>query len=72
MTLFWIGIIIFFIGAIVRYCFKSKYYNAYIKAKQAGNDPVSAGRRYRPFVVIGGALQILGCIVGLSAFFFME
>lgn len=69
MTLFWIGIIIFFTGSVIRYLFKSKFYKAYIKASQTEHDIAEVRHKYRPMIILGGMLQIIGCIVGMGSFF---
>lgn len=63
MTLFWVGVSIFVIGALVRYYYKFKYYKDY---KNNAHTDLQRGEmrdKYRPLVFVALAIEVIGCII---------
>lgn len=64
MTLFWIGIIIFAIGVVIRNVFKIQMYREYNKAKgmtEIRKKELNA--HYRPLIFIGLGIETAGVIL---------
>lgn len=69
MTWFWIGIIVFVIGFVLRYVFKFKYYADY---KSNANMPLKRedmSSKYRPLIFWGLAIEVLGCAIACISVF---
>lgn len=69
MDYFWIGIVIFSIGYIIRIAARLKYVKEY---KEKARTPLSAQElksKYRPKIFIGLLIMVVGCLVtAISAF----
>ncbi len=66
MNLFWIGIIVFAIGVIIRIIFKFRLYREYNRAK--GMTEIrkkEINTRYRPLIFIGLGIETAGVVLGI-------
>lgn len=72
MSLFWIGIIVFVLGVIVRYIFKFNYYRAYKNGAQTDTQRNNLSTKYRPLIFIGLGIEILGCILSFISVWYSQ
>lgn len=63
--LFWTGIVIFFIGVIIRYIFKYKMYRDFTGKARTDVQRKEINDQYRPKIYAGLAIEIIGVIVGI-------
>lgn len=67
MALYWIGIIIFICGLIVRYIYKFRYYNDYKDKARTTVQKQEIREKYRPMIFAGVVIEVIGCVVLLLA-----
>lgn len=65
MKLFWIGIIVFAIGFIIRYILKFKMYNEFKSTVHTDKQKQEISMKYRPLIYMSLCLQVIGCIFGI-------
>ena len=65
MNLFWIGIIVFAIGFIIRYILKFKMYNEFKSRVHTDKQKQEISMKYRPLIYMSLCLQVIGCIIGI-------
>lgn len=70
MVLFWIGIVAFIAGVIVRNYYKIKYYHDYKKNAHTYIQQQDMRARYRPYIYIGLGLELVGCIISMISAFY--
>lgn len=64
-VLFWIGIVVFAIGFILRYVFKFKYFRDYKVRAHTALQKQEMRTRYRPVMFVSLAIEGAGCIITL-------
>lgn len=65
MNLFWIGIIVFAIGFIIRYILKFKMYNEFKNMGHTDKQKQEINMKYRPLIYMSLCLQVIGCVIGI-------
>lgn len=65
MNLFWIGIIVFAIGFIIRYILKFKMYNEFKSMGHTDKQKQEINKKYRPLIYMSLCLQVIGCVIGI-------
>lgn len=62
MTLYWIGIVVFAIGFLIRFVFRTKY----IASRNAGTYYATDTNRYRIIMNTGSGLAIIGLALNIT------
>lgn len=65
MTLFWIGIIVFALGAIIRYILKLKIHSRFKNMSITDKRKELINKKYRTMVYISLGIQVIGCIISI-------
>ncbi len=65
MELFWIGIVVFAIGVLLRIYFRFKYYHEYKTSVRTDRQAEELRATYRPKIFIGLGIEIIGCIISI-------
>ncbi len=65
MNLFWIGIIVFAIGFIIRYILKFKMYNEFKNMGHTDKQKQEINMKYRSLIYMSLCLQVIGCVIGI-------
>ena len=69
MSLFWLGIIIFAVGVVIRMLIRFKYYNDYRSNAHTDAQKEEMRSKYRPLIFIGLGI---GCIISVISIFIIE
>lgn len=72
MSLFWLGIIIFAVGVVIRVLIRFKYYNDYKANAHTDAQKEEMRSKYRPLIFIGLGIEVIGCIISVISIFIIE
>lgn len=65
MALFWIGIVVFITGVLIRYVYKARYYNNLGAGQTSDSHTREEGDKYRPLVFVGLGVEVIGCAISM-------